>query len=168
MMAFRKEFIEKIIPFPTHIPDMIHDGWITMMAAMLDSIGIIEDQLISYRQHSSQQIGVRPKGNGKIVTLKDRFSRPREEKLSPFLEKRDYFCTLKNALMERLDRQNPNFQNFDNIISYYENRGTMPDFHLKRIVPILKLLFKGDYHRYKDQEASWKAPFMAALGDLLE
>jgi len=40
--------------------------------------------------------------------------------------------------------------------------------HLVRLFPILNLLFKGDYHRYKDQEASWKAPFIAALGDLLE
>jgi glycosyltransferase involved in cell wall biosynthesis len=168
MIAFRKELIDTIIPFPTHIPDMIHDGWITIVAAMLDSIGVIEEELISYRQHSSQQIGVRPKDNGKMVTLKDRFSRPREEKLSPFLEKRDYFCTLKNALIERIDSQNANFQKFENIISYYERRGTMPDFHLKRIVLILKLLFNGDYHRYKDQEASWKAPFVAALGDLLE
>ncbi len=168
MMAFRRELIENIIPFPTHIPDMIHDGWITLVAAMLDSMGIIEEQLISYRQHSSQQIGVRPKDNGKMVTLQDRFSRPREEKLSPFLAKRDYFCTLKNTLLERIDSKNPNFQKFDNIILYYESRGTMPNFHLSRILPILKLLFTGDYHRYKDQETSWKTPYIAAIGDLLE
>lgn len=168
MMAFRRELIDKIVPFPTHIPDLIHDGWITLVAAMMDSIGVLEEQLISYRQHNSQQIGVRPKDNGKIITLKDRFSRPREEKLSPFLAKRDYFCSLKNALLERIDRDNPNFQKFDNIIKYYESRGTMPDFHLSRILPVLRLLFNGNYHRYKDQEASWKAPFEAALGDLLE
>ena len=168
MMAFRKELVEKIIPFPTHIPLMIHDNWITIVAAMLDSLGIIEEKLISYRQHNLQQIGIRAKEVGKTVTLKDRFSRPRNEKLAPFLAKRDYFCVLKDALLERISANNPNFRYFDDIINYYETRGTLSAFHLARIFPILKLLLSGDYQRYKDQEASWKAPFVAALGDLLE
>lgn len=168
MMAFRKEIVDKIIPFPTHIPLMIHDNWITILSAMLDSLGMIEEKLISYRQHNLQQIGTRIKEVGKTVFLKDRFSRPRKEKLTPFLEKRDYFCVLKNALLERIDANNLNFKHFDNIINYYETRGTLPPFHLARFFPIVNLLLKGDYHRYKDQEASWKAPLVAVLGDLLE
>ncbi len=168
MMAFRKELVEKIIPFPTHIPLMIHDNWITIVAAMLDGLGIIEEKLISYRQHSFQQIGTREKEVGKEISLKDRFSRPRVEKLAPFLEKRDYFCVLKDALLERSDANNHNFKYLDRIINYYETRGTLSPFHLLRIFPVLNLLIKGDYHWYKDQEASWKAPFVAALGDLVE
>ena len=168
MMAFRKELVQKIIPFPTHIPLMIHDNWITIVVAMMDSLGLIEEKLVSYRQHSFQQIGTRAKEVGKTVTLKDRFSRPRNEKLAPFLEKRDYFCVLKSALLERIDANNANFKHFDNIINYYETRGTLSPFQLARLFPVLKLLLKGDYHRYKDQEASWKAPLVAALGDLVE
>ncbi len=168
MMAFRKELVDKIIPFPTHIPLMIHDNWLTIVVAMLDSLGLIEEKLISYRQHNLQQIGTREKEVGKTVTLKDRFSRPRNEKLAPFLEKRDYFCVLKDALSERIEANNSNFKHFDKIINYYETRGTLSTFHLARLCPVLNLLLKGDYHRYKDQEASWKAPFVAALGDLVE
>ena len=168
MMAFRKELIEKIVPFPTHIPLMIHDNWITIVSAMMDSFGLIDEKLISYRQHSLQQIGIREKEVGKTVSLKNRFSRPRNEKLAPFLEKRDYFCVLKDALLERMYSNNHNFKHLDNVINYHEIRGTLSSFHLARFFPIINLLLKGDYHRYKDQEASWKAPFMAALGDLLE
>ena len=168
MMSFRKELIEKIVPFPTHIPLMIHDNWITIVAAMMDSFGLIDEKLISYRQHSLQQIGIREKEVGKTVSLKNRFSRPRNEKLAPFLEKRDYFCVLKDALLERMYSNNHNFKHLDNVINYYEIRGTLSSFHLARFFPVVNLLLKGDYHRYKDQEASWKAPFVAALGDLLE
>ena len=168
MMAFRKELIEKIVPFPTHIPLMIHDNWITIVSAMMDSFGLIDEKLISYRQHSLQQIGIREKEVGKTVSLKNRFSRPRNEKLAPFLEKRDYFCVLKDALSERMYSNNHNFKHLDNVINYHEIRGTLSSFHLARFFPIINLLLKGDYHRYKDQEASWKAPFVAALGDLLE
>jgi glycosyltransferase involved in cell wall biosynthesis len=168
MMAFRKELKDAILPFPTHIPEMIHDNWITIVAAMMDSMGLIDEKLISYRQHSFQQIGTRPKEAGQSVSLKDRFSRPRNEKLAPFLAKRDYFCILKKALGERINKSNPNFQKFDQIINYYETRGSLSPFHLARIFDVLKLLIKGDYYRYKDQEASWKAPYVAALGDLFE
>ena len=168
MMAFRKELKEVILPFPTHIPEMIHDNWITIVAAMLDSMGMIEEKLVSYRQHSFQQIGTRPKEIGKAISLKERFSRPRNEKLFPFLAKRDYFCILKETLKERIDEANPNFKKFNQIINYYEIRGTLSPFHVARIPDVLKLLMKGDYHRYKDQEASWKAPYIAALGDLFE
>jgi glycosyltransferase involved in cell wall biosynthesis len=168
MMAFRKELRDKILPFPTHIPEMIHDNWITIVAAMLDSLGMIEERLISYRQHSFQQIGTRPKEVGQVISLKDRFSRPRNEKLAPFLAKSDYFCLLKKALEERIDSTNVNFQKFDQIINYYEIRGTLSPFHLARIPKTLSLFFRGDYHRYKDQEASWKAPYVAMLGDLFE
>ncbi len=168
MMGFRKELTKKIIPFPTHIPEMIHDNWITIIAAMLDAMGLIEERLISYRQHSFQQIGTRPKEAGKAISLKDRFSRPRAEKLAPFLTKRDYFCTLKDALAERIDESNHNFKKIDQIINFYDVRSTLSPFHLARLFPVLKLLLSGDYHLYKDQEASWKAPFVAAIGDLLE
>ena len=168
MMAFRKELRGIILPFPTHIPEMIHDNWITIVAAMMDSLGMIEEKLISYRQHSFQQIGTRPKEVRQTISLKDRFSRPRNEKLVPFLAKRDYFCTLKAVLEERIDKSNPNFQKFDQIINYYETRGSLSPFHLARISDVLKLLIKGDYHRYKDQEASWKAPYIALLGDIFE
>jgi glycosyltransferase involved in cell wall biosynthesis len=168
MMAFRKELRDSILPFPTHIPEMIHDNWVTIVAAMLDSLGMIEERLISYRQHSFQQIGTRPKEVGQAVSLKDRFSRPRNEKLAPFLTKRDYFCQLKTTLEERIDKTNLNFQKFDQIINYYDKRGTLPNFRLARLPKILSLFFRGDYHRYKDQEASWKAPYVAMLGDLFE
>jgi glycosyltransferase involved in cell wall biosynthesis len=168
MMAFRKELRDTILPFPTHIPEMIHDNWITIVAAMLDSLGMIEERLISYRQHSFQQIGTRPKEVEQAVSLKDRFSRPRNEKLAPFLTKRDYFCLLKSTLEERIDKTNLNFQKFDQIINYYDKRGTLPNFRLARLPKILSLFFRGDYHRYKDQEASWKAPYVAMLGDLFE
>ena len=77
-------------------------------------------------------------------------------------------AALKIALEGRINKDNPNFKKFDQIISYYETRGTLSPFHLARIPGILKLFFKGNYHRYKDQEASWKAPYIAALGDLFE
>lgn len=55
-MAFRSKFRDLILPFPTGLP-MIHDGWIAVVVAAVSEIAYIDKPLISYRQHSEQQIG---------------------------------------------------------------------------------------------------------------
>lgn len=173
MMAFRKELLEYTLPFPTNIPLMIHDGWLTIMAAMFNRLGMIEEKLISYRQHQFQQIGTRPKEGGNVLGLKERFSRPRAEKVAPFVVKRDYFCTLNEAIKERLKAVDDsdvkqNLAKLSRIIKFYETRATLPDSRLIRIFPVCSMLFQGMYHAYKDQEADSKAPYLAAIGDIVE
>jgi glycosyltransferase involved in cell wall biosynthesis len=55
-MAFRSKFRDLILPVPTNLP-MIHDGWIAVIVAAVSEIAFIDKPLISYRQHSEQQIG---------------------------------------------------------------------------------------------------------------
>jgi glycosyltransferase involved in cell wall biosynthesis len=173
MMAFRKELLVYSLPFPTHIPEMIHDNWLTIIAALFNRIGLIEQPLIFYRQHQAQQIGTKPKEGGNVLSFKERFSRPRSEKITPFIIKRDYFCCLKKAIQEHVKVVNnadvdDNFKKLTKIINFYETRATLSVFHLARCLPVFSLLFRGDYHAYKDQDASWKAPYLAAFGDLFE
>lgn len=173
MMAFKKELLPYIMPFPMDIPDIIHDSWITLVAAMFGKMGFIETSLISYRQHAYQQIGTRPKKTIKAISLQERFSRPRAEKVAPLLEKQVFFERLQAMLQQRLAvNSNPivaeNFKKIQQKIDFYEIRANLSPFHLGRILPIAKLLFNGSYQKYKDQEASWKAPYIAALGDLIE
>ncbi len=173
MLAFRKELLTFAQPFPAFRPPMIHDGWLTLIACMLNSISLIEKPLISYRQHEAQQVGTRAVEGGKVLTLKERLARPRAEKIAPFLQKRDEYIYLKTILSTYLKATNNpiihnNFKKIDAIIAFYETRAQLSVFHLARLFPVMKLLFAGAYHRYKDQEASWKAPYIAALGDVLE
>lgn len=173
MLAFKKELLNFAQPFPTFQPPMIHDGWLTLVACMFNGIGLIEKPLISYRQHEAQQVGTRTVEGGKVLTLKERFARPRNEKIAPFLQKRDEYLYLKNILTNALSKTNDpivknNFIKIDAIIYFYEKRAQLSAFRLARILPVIKMLIIGAYHRYKDQEASWKAPYIAAIGDLLE
>lgn len=173
MLAFRKELLTYCQPFPTFRPPMIHDGWLTLVACMFNEIGLIEKPLIAYRQHQNQQVGTRPVENGKVLSLKERLTRPRTEKIAPFIQKRDEYFYLKTILEQYLSQTNnpivaSNFKKIEAVISFYETRASLSAFHLARVFPVTKLLLSGAYHRYKDQEASSKAPFIAALGDLFE
>ena len=57
-MASRKEWIEKILPFPTNSKYMIHDYWMGLVIALKGKVGYIEEPYILYRQHGNNQVGV--------------------------------------------------------------------------------------------------------------
>lgn len=55
-MAFRKEFKKNILPIPT-IENVHHDGWIGLVASLQNKLFFLDEKLIYYRKHPSQQIG---------------------------------------------------------------------------------------------------------------
>ncbi len=50
-MAFRREVLEKSLPFPANIT--MHDQWIGTIAAMFFSVTYIKEPMLMYRRHSS-------------------------------------------------------------------------------------------------------------------
>jgi len=55
-MAFRRDFLKVILPFPQNIN--MHDQWIGLMAAKLNSVAICWKPLIYYRRHDSNVTGI--------------------------------------------------------------------------------------------------------------
>lgn len=55
-MAFRKKLIDQIIPIPL-IDEMHHDRWIALVAVLHDELYFLDEKLISYRRHATQQVG---------------------------------------------------------------------------------------------------------------
>ena len=50
-MAFRKELVSRVIPFPNNIP--MHDWWIGLVALKSSRVGYINKKLTYYRRHDS-------------------------------------------------------------------------------------------------------------------
>ncbi len=57
-MAFRRSYLDMLVPFSKHL---LHDAWIALILSSVSRIGIVEDTLVDYRQHASQQVGERDK-----------------------------------------------------------------------------------------------------------
>jgi glycosyltransferase involved in cell wall biosynthesis len=57
-MAFRRSYLDMLLPFSRHL---LHDAWITLVLSSVSRIGIVEEALVDYRQHASQQVGERDK-----------------------------------------------------------------------------------------------------------
>ncbi len=53
---FRRRLLDVALPFP---PEWVHDEWLAALAAATGEVDVLEDCLIDYRQHASNQIGVR-------------------------------------------------------------------------------------------------------------
>jgi len=72
--VFRRNLLEKIIPFPERIGDAFHDNWIALTALMEGSIEYVDEPLYSYIQYQGHVIGHCDFG---LLTVKGRFMRLR-------------------------------------------------------------------------------------------
>jgi glycosyltransferase involved in cell wall biosynthesis len=167
-VAMRKSFAQKAIPFPTHIhPNFIHDGWIALLASLTNQIGFINESLVLYRQHDNQQVGIIEKEREK-VHVSSRISRPRQEKLRPFLEKESLYTNLLNHINDNYPELKNKTKALQTIVEHYQVRGNLEENRLKRIFPILRNFYRGNYHRYQHLGSDWYGVYLALLGDLFE
>lgn len=54
--VFRRRLLASALPFPV---EWVHDEWLAIIASAVGRIDTVEDALVDYRQHESNQIGAR-------------------------------------------------------------------------------------------------------------
>ena len=160
-VAIRKRCLPNLFPVPEIIPELIHDGWIALKLAIHNQIGYITEPLIQYREHESQQVGLKAKNDR--VSLIDRFTRSRNDKLCRIRKKYDdakalyqYIQSLPNIPKDVIDQLEKRYE-------FYSMRAHLPANRIFRIPPILKHVFNGSYK--KQEGGKWWRPI---LGDLFE
>ncbi len=169
--VIRQSFIKTILPIPTNLPgDYIYDGWIALVAAAYSSIAYINHPLQLYRTHAQQQVGMTPRvqESSEHVRLRDRITRHRARKLAPLNEKRLLLVRISQLLNERVPADLPSLAQLRRRLAHFTMRSNLPLNRLKRFVPVLCSLQKGNYNRYADAAANWYAPYLAVLGDIFE
>ena len=166
-MAFRAKFRKIFTPIPDNIPNLIHDGWISLSIAGIAKSVFINKKLIKYRQHSEQQLGIN-------------FERSKFQKFS---QRHNRYiasieaCEGEIVRLRQLEKIFPYFKQFENHrqntdfeqlieekkerIEHYERRRDLSKTKLKRITQIYKEILNGRYHRYSKG-------FLSAAKDLLE
>ena len=55
----RKNWIDKVLPFPTNSKYVIHDYWIGLIIALNGKVGYLDTPYILYRQHGTNQVGTK-------------------------------------------------------------------------------------------------------------
>ncbi len=159
-LAIRKSSLSRLMPFPTHVADLIHDAWMAMVLSLEDKIGFIAENLISYRRHESQQVGFGSKIEH--VGLTDRFNRPREEKLLPIREKADRLNGMYKLLRDLSFVPREKLIKLYLAQNHFYRRASLPENRILRISPVLQHVVKG-YYNFSSKD--WWLP---AIGDIVE
>ena len=159
-LAIRKSALPRLMPFPTHIPDLIHDAYIAMILSLQEKITFINEPLVSYRIHARQQVGFGAKAEH--VRFRDRFFRDRNEKLLPLQERADKLEQIYQLLMGIPLFPKDKLRNLLLAKEHYKKRAKLPKNRLVRVVPVVTDIVKG---RYLFSSKHWWLP---VFGDLFE
>ena len=144
-MALRAGLREALLPLPERLPrDLIHDGWIATVAALRGTLGFIDEPLILYRQHAGQQLGLSP--------VKRAPDQPRWQSGSAreriLAANADDAALLLDILRARFPQLAGKFRSFEERARHQVTRRDLPIARVRRVVPVLRELFGGRYHRY--------------------
>jgi glycosyltransferase involved in cell wall biosynthesis len=159
-LSLRKSCLERLMPFPTHISALIHDAWIAIVLCLQESLAFIPETLVFYRVHNGQQVGFG--GKSEFVSLRDRITRPRIDKLSPLADKainlEQLYLLLRSVPLVPKEKLIKLYLSQ----KHFRRRACLPGSRIKRISPVLGDVLKG-YYRFSSKD--WWIP---AIGDILE
>lgn len=139
-IAMRRGLLEMALPIPD---GWVHDEWLATIASAIGRVDFLDESLIDYRQHASNQIGARK------LSLRGKLARA-FEKQGDFYEKQ----LLRNtALLERLlalgSRVPPDrLVTVRDKLAHLRVRAALPMNRVARLRPIVSEWFSGGYGRY--------------------
>jgi len=137
----RRNLLHLAAPFPD---GWLHDEWLAVVAAAVGEVELFDEQLVDYRQHGSNVIGV------KAPTLRYRVKRMMEPRGDRYRELRSRSESLLSKLEQigarsdalRLAREKARFE---------AKRATLSDWRLLRIAPIMSERRRGSYETLSSQ-----------------
>ncbi len=160
-LAVRSRVMPLVMPFPTNFDKLIHDGWIALVLAVKGTIGFVDDELVWYRQHASQQVGFGKRN--RMITLWERMTRPRSEKLAPLDERARELSLLYEMLKAMPELPTRKLAQLRQLADHFRMRATLPPARWRRLKPVWRDVSRG-YYRFSSPTRWW----VPALGDLFE
>lgn len=134
--VFKKSLLKSAFPFP---PELLHDEWLALVASFTGKISLVEEPLISYRQHGNNQVGVRKLGLkhfiGRIV-----FPRTERNKIllarARAIREHSFFDLSRDQRAHFLVTQK---------LTHETVRSHYPSSRIRRVRPVLRELMTGRY-----------------------
>ena len=138
--VFRRSLLKYALPFPK---EWVHDEWLGMVATAVSGVDVLEEPLIDYRQHASNQIGARRETFmaklGKAFALRDRTLGDRVLKIEILLERlRQCGDAVPPHVLEKLQLK----------LAHQQFRAALPKRRLARCLPVLLEALTGRYNRF--------------------
>jgi glycosyltransferase involved in cell wall biosynthesis len=142
-LAFKSKYLPLLLPIPD-LPHS-HDIWITLLLACIGRIEPVNEDLIQYRLHGGNEVGMRQYG------FLDQIRMARHQiKTNAFA----YLAELHEAAYERLTNQtkwpvHPNLLvMLEDKIRHSRRRDELPRGPLRRLATISSELYRGNYRKF--------------------
>jgi glycosyltransferase involved in cell wall biosynthesis len=139
-VMFRATLRQHILPIP---PGWIHDEWIVLIAAGYGDVRPIDQPLIRYRIHPSQQVGFRNK-------LEQRTRGEHWSRLAESARELQEMCDALGAMPQTADR--PALPAYRQHLEFLRFRSHLPAARSQRLRPVLTHLSAYDIHA-----SGWKS-----------
>lgn len=157
-MAVRAQLRGLALPFPADL-QLIHDGWMALLAACVGGVRPVQERLVLYRRHGSQQVGplARPDATGGVSAVVAGETLGALSRANPYdltlAVARAARARLADARTRGLDlaksaRATRSLAELDSRISHWDARRTLPRARLRRAAPVLRELLALRYHRF--------------------
>ena len=138
--VFRRSIVDGALPVPD---DWVHDEWLAIVASALGRIDVVREQLIDYRQHASNQIGVtRLSLRGKVRRVME----PRGNRYEYLLRRSEQLVDRLEILGDRVPQAI--LEDARAKRSHLGRRSQLPSSRVGRIAPVLREALSGRYSRY--------------------
>ena len=139
-VMIRRSLAERAMPFPAA---WVHDEWLGIVASTTVGVGLIDDMLIDYRQHASNEIGA---GS---LSLAEKFGRLAEEGS----DRNARLLARARVLSQRFEAIAPPIAEKYRTaarakLAHEEARTALPVSRIRRIGPLLREWRTGRYTRY--------------------
>lgn len=139
-VMIRRELFEQSRPFPA---SWVHDEWLAMNAGSSGQIDFLDQCLINYRQHESNQIGAGSLGLSDRLGKLAEGRRSRNERLlsraRSLAERFEADPEKHSAVVRRLSAQKLEHESF---------RSDLSSKRLRRLLPIIAEFLRGRYSRF--------------------
>lgn len=138
--AFRRELLDAALPIPA---GWVHDEWLGIVAAALGGVGLLEEPLVEYRQHSGNEIGA------SVLSVGDRVSRLGVSRSA----RNERLLVRAEGLVDRLEALGDRVPSTRLVaarekVAHEQARSGYPASRAARIPPIVRELMTGRYSRY--------------------
>ena len=135
-VTFRAAFAP--LCFPTQ-PHWLHDGWLAMLIAAASSIRAIDENLIAYRFHSAQQVGLGPEAEEQARRTLQEQSAHHSNNLAGFHAAMEEICVAVDRLpLTALQRDNGPADVFRRHRDFLALRLSLPSSRMARLPIILE------------------------------
>jgi glycosyltransferase involved in cell wall biosynthesis len=137
-LMFRADLRDRLLPVES---PWIHDAWFAWMIALYAQLSFVDEPLIQYRIHASQQVGVGP------PSRMARLARAKKAGLEQYLVMARQFEVLRNRWLDHPGENHPNIlADLDGKIRHSYLRASLPGNRILRAHRIART-FRG-YQKY--------------------